>query len=124
MSVIYGSNSAGKAVTETTSASRVSIDVSPIVDSSSTTSSGIASSTTALAASSTRKWYRIQNLGTNPLFVREGASASTTNFDYILSAGTGTDDGLGGSYETHSYSIYTGVITIAGTSPRYVISSR
>lgn len=88
------------------------------------TNSGIASATTALAANEARVSYEIQNLGTNALFVKEGSSASITDFTRILAAGTVDDNGTGGSYETPSGQIYTGIITIAGTSPRYVINER
>ena len=85
---------------------------------------GIASATTAATARTNRASYYIQNLGQNALFVREAAGASTTEFTYILSAGTVNDDGTGGSYESPALQSYTGIITIAGTSPRYVISER
>lgn len=81
----------------------------------------IASSTTAIAANAARKGWLIQNLGTNPLFVRLGASASTTVFHSVLKGGTGNDDGLGGSMSQMDGVIYTGVISIAGTSPRYTV---
>jgi len=80
----------------------------------------IASAATALALNAARGSFLIQNLGTNPLFVRLGAGASTTVFNIVLKGGTGNDDGLGGSYEQSSGIVYTGIITIAGTSPRYV----
>jgi hypothetical protein len=80
----------------------------------------IASAATALAANSTRAAFLIQNLGTNPLFVYLGTGASTTVFSFILKAGTGNDDGIGGLYESKAGSMYTGIITIAGTNARYV----
>lgn len=89
-----------------------------------TTNSGIASATTASAAKPHRVGYSIQNCGTNVLFVKEGASASSTDFDYILAAGTGNDNGTGARYESPAGRIYTGIISIAGTSPRYVISEQ
>lgn len=89
-----------------------------------TTASGIASAATAAAANEARVGYLIQNLGTNPLFVKEGSGATTSDFSYILSAGTANDNGTGGNYETVSEQCYTGVITIAGTSPRYNIIQR
>ena len=89
------------------------------------TNSGIASATTAAAANEARVSYEIQNLGQNPLFVKEGASASATDFTRVLAAGTSANDnGTGGSYESPAGQVYTGVITIAGTSPRYVISEK
>ena len=89
-----------------------------------TTSSNIASATTALAANPARCSYSLQNLGTNPLFVKEGLAASTTVFDYILASGTGNDNGTGAKYDSPSDQVHTGVITIAGTAPRYVIIER
>jgi len=89
-----------------------------------TTNSGIASATSAATANEARMSYKIQNLGTNVLFVREGAGASASVFDHCLAAGSGNDDGTGGSYEQPADQVYTGIITIAGTSPRYVLSQR
>ena len=81
----------------------------------------IASDATALAANADRRSWSIQNLGTNALFVRLGAAASTTVFHYALKAGTVNDDGTGGSVNQEGSAVYTGVITIAGTSPRYTM---
>ena len=80
--------------------------------------SGISSSATALPENENRRTVIIQNLGTNPLFVKFGDGATTTDFDVVLKGGTANDDGLGGvaSFDTLSY---TGIITIAGSSPRY-----
>jgi len=80
----------------------------------------IASSTTALAANSQRGAFMIQNLGTNALFVRYGTGASTTLFHVVLKAATGSDDGTGGSIAMEGATMWTGIISIAGTSPRYV----
>lgn len=80
----------------------------------------IASDATALAANTSRQGWSIQNCGTNALFVRLGAGASTSLFHYVLKAGTGNDDGTGGSASQTDGSVYSGIITIAGTSPRYV----
>lgn len=95
-----------------------------IVKTKTTTRSGIASSTTAASANEARISYKIQNLGQNPLFVKEGSGATTSDFDHVLAAGTANDNGTGGSYESPAGQVYTGVITIAGTSPRYVIIQR
>ena len=81
----------------------------------------IASSTTALAANASRIGWAIQNHGQNPLFLRLASGASTTVFHFILKAGTVNDDGLGGSYQQMSGVVWTGIITIAGTSPRYTV---
>ena len=81
----------------------------------------IASAATALSANTKRNGWQIQNLGTNALFVLLGTGASTTVFHAILKAGTVNDDGLGGSMSQTSGTVYTGIITIAGTTPRYTI---
>lgn len=82
----------------------------------------IASAATALAANTNRILWNIQNLGTNPLFVRLGAGASTTVFHFVLKGGTANDDGLGGLMSNGEGVVYTGIVTIAGTSPRYTVT--
>lgn len=81
----------------------------------------IASAATALAANPRRIGFGIQNLGTNTLFVLLGSGASTTVFHKVLKAGSGNDDGLGGSWDLFEGVIWTGIVTIAGTSPRYTV---
>lgn len=80
----------------------------------------IQSSAIALEANSSRKSWHIQNLGINTLFVRLGDGATTSVFHIVLRGGTGANDGLGGTYEQEG-TIYTGKITVAGTTPSYVI---
>lgn len=78
----------------------------------------ITSAGTLLAENLDRRGLIIQNLnGANALFIKFGASASSTSFDLILKGGAAGDDGLGG---TLSYDVlsYTGVITVAGTTVR------
>lgn len=88
--------------------------------SSNSANSGILTSAgTGLAANVNRVSGRIQNLGTNPLFVKRGDSASTSDFTVVLAAGTGADDGKGG---IHDLGQYTGIVTFAGTSPRCIAS--
>ena len=79
----------------------------------------IASAATALAANTARIGWSIQNLGQNTLFVLLGSGASTTVFHWVLKAGSANDDGLGGVISQMEGVVYTGIITIAGTSPRY-----
>jgi|SRR3990172_8991935 len=88
------------------------------------TNSGIASATTALAANSGRANYFVQNCGQNALFVKEGESASVTDFTFILAAGTANDNGTGASKESETDGCWTGAISVAGTSPRYTITER
>lgn len=81
----------------------------------------IQSSSTALASNTARIAWFIQNLGTNTLYVRLGAGASTSVFHVILKAGTNQDDGLGGTVDQEDGAVYNGIITVAGTSPRYTV---
>lgn len=80
----------------------------------------IQSTATALAANQARGAWSIQNLGTNALFVLMGTGASTSVFHWVLKAGAGNDDGSGGSIAQEAGTVYTGIITVAGSSPRYV----
>lgn len=82
----------------------------------------VATNTTALIANSERKGWYIQNVGINPLFVLLGTGASTTVFHVVLKGGTGAKDGLGGSWGQDGSVIYKGIITVAGTSPSYVVT--
>lgn len=82
----------------------------------------IASAATALAANPARGAWMIQNLGQNELFVRLGAGASTSVFHVVLKKATANDDGTGGSFAQESGVVYQGIVTIAGTNPRYVVT--
>jgi len=77
---------------------------------------------TVIAANASRRGFMVQNLGTNALFVRLGASATTSVFHAVLKGGSGTDDGTGGSYSMMDGAVYTGAVSVAGTSPRLVIT--
>lgn len=81
----------------------------------------IASAATALAANANRLGWGIQNLGQNPLFVLLGAGASATVFHKVLKAGSANDDGLGGSWDDAEGVVWRGIVSIAGTSPRYTV---
>ncbi len=95
--------------------------IGSIVNSQNSNTPTIASASTALAANPARIAWNIQNLGTNTLFVLLGSGASTTVFHFVLKAGTGNDDGSGGSVGMESGAVYDGIITIAGSSPRYTV---
>jgi len=82
----------------------------------------IISSATALSANPARMAFSIQNLGTNPLFLLLGSGASTSVFHTVLKAGTSNDDGTGGVYSMESGTVYNGIVTVAGTSPRYTVT--
>lgn len=77
---------------------------------------------TIMASNTGRIGYLIQNLGTNPLFVRLGAGATTSVFHVILQAGTGADNGTGGILSQENGVVYYGDISVAGTSPRCVVT--
>lgn len=81
----------------------------------------IQSSTTALANNPARVGWMVKNSGTNPLFLLMGSGASTTVFHAVLPAGTTNDDGTGGSFAMEAGVVYTGIVTVAGTSPRYTV---
>lgn len=70
------------------------------------------------SANDNRRTVIVQNLGTNPLFVKFGTGASSSDFDVVLKGGTAPDDGLGGTVSFDVLS-YTGTISSAGTSPRF-----
>lgn len=80
------------------------------------TSAGI-----AIASNNARIGWSIQNLGTNPLFVLLGNGASTTVFHYVLKGGTASDDGLGGSITFTNGTVYSGIVSVAGTTPRFTV---
>lgn len=82
----------------------------------------ILTDTTGLASNTARIGWMIQNLGQNALFVRLGSGASTSVFHVVLRAATANDDGTGGSYSQMEGVVYTGTISVAGTSPRYVLT--
>lgn len=82
----------------------------------------VTSAGTALAANPDRNSWSIQNVGQNPLFIRLGDTASSTVFHYVLKGGTADSDGTGGSYsEDGSGAVYTGLISVAGTTPKFVV---
>lgn len=98
-------------------------DTRSIINSKATanTPSIITSAGVALADNPARAGWSIQNLDTDPLFVLLGTGASTTVFHYVLKGGTGADDGLGALIAQTTGTVYTGPITVAGTTPRFVV---
>ena len=71
---------------------------------------------TVLAAKNAgnRRGWSIQNVGSNPIYVRLGGTASSSVFHYALKAGTADIDGEGGIVEEKAGAVYQGQITIAG----------
>lgn len=113
-----GTNVIGKfGIDQTTpdTTNAVSVIKTPKASSANTPSIGT-SAGDAIASNSSRKAWGIQNLGTNTLYVRMATGASTTVFHFALKPGYATDDGHGGAVHDD---MYTGVVSVAGTSPRY-----
>lgn len=85
--------------------------------SSAATTASVQSAATALDGNGSRIGAIIQNNGTNVLYVYLGSGASTTVRSFTLKAASVNDDGTGGMIVLGNS--YNGIITIAGTSPRY-----
>jgi hypothetical protein len=67
----------------------------------------------------------VQNVGTEPLFVKRGSGASSTDFHYPLAGGLANDDGLGSAVVIDSVvDKFVGPVSFAGTDPRYVAWKR
>jgi hypothetical protein len=92
-----------------------------IVQKSSANTPSIASATLAIASNAARSAWSIQNLGTNTLYVLLGSNGSTTVFHFALKGGSVNDDGTGGSINQTSGVVYTGNVSVYGTSPRYTV---
>lgn len=74
---------------------------------------------TVFTADTARVYFQIQNVGTNPLYLKLGTGASSTDYHEILKAGTGALDGSGGLYKSGTV-VYTGAVSVGGTAPTYV----
>lgn len=83
--------------------------------------SAVLTGATALAANTARRYWNIQNVGTNPLFILLGTGASASQYHKVLKACTGAADGTGGEW-TSGVVVYQGIVTVAGTSPSYVVT--
>jgi hypothetical protein len=85
-----------------------------------TSSAGPIATATALASFPDRVGFSIQNQATSALFVKFGASASTSNYDIVLKGGAGAADGSGGAIFESGPLVYTGIITVAASgTPSY-----
>lgn len=85
--------------------------------------SGIVTSAGDLCAfDGSRRTIILQNLGTNTLYVKLGTTATTSDFDFILKGGAVQDDGNGGIYSEDQLS-YQGIISVAGTAPRCILTT-
>lgn len=62
----------------------------------------------------------LQNCGTGVVYVKRGTGASSSSFNWVLSACTAQDDGLGGSCEIADF---IGVVSIDGAAtPRVAVT--
>jgi hypothetical protein len=74
------------------------------------------STTEIVGANVSRAYIIIQNQGIVPVFLNLGADASATAYNYVLSAGTGAKDGLGGSVKIEGYTGAIDGITASSTA--------
>lgn len=81
----------------------------------------VLTSTAALAANPNRRYFSIQNVGTNPLFIGLGVSASATVYHQVLIGSTVAADGTGGLIQSGTV-VFTGAVSVFGTSPSYVVT--
>ena len=81
----------------------------------------VETSGTALASNPQRIGWSIQNQGTNPLFVLLGSGCTTSVYHYTLKGASVAADGSGGSVAQTEGVVFTGAITVAGTSPSYTV---
>lgn len=96
--------------------------MNPTVRTQNATVTPLASAATALASNKDRVGFMIQNLGTNPLFVKYGSGATSSDFSVVLKGSAVQDDGTGGVLSSADTAVYTGILTTAGTSPRYTVT--
>jgi hypothetical protein len=122
LSTYFKGTGPGDTEVSTTNPLPVQASLSTAAKASSATSAIVAADGTALAASAARKAWSIQNCDDAAVYVKLGASASASDFSFVLKAGTAANDGLGGSWFDD---VYTGIVTIAAAagSPRVVVVS-
>jgi len=73
----------------------------------------------ALASNPARVYFQIQNVGTNPIYMAWGATASSGNCNQVLKADTGALAGAGGIYQSGTV-VYTGTVAVGGTAATYI----
>jgi len=72
-----------------------------------------------------RRELYIQNLATGILYIKYGAEASETSFNFVLAANTATNAGDGGSLNDQGYNGNVSVSGVNGVnSPRYIFWER
>jgi len=68
---------------------------------------------TVLLANANREEVYVQNLATDALYVKYGASAHSTSFNFVLAANTSANAGDGGSLSDLNY---TGIVSVSGAN--------
>lgn len=94
------------------------VSTSPIQSSTISNSTISGSNGTVLAANANRLELFVQNLATGALFVKYGADASSSSFNFVLAANSASNAGDGGSLSDQAY---TGVVSVSGAvGPSYI----
>ena len=76
---------------------------------------------TVLQPNANREELFIQNLQSGNLYVKYGASANSNSFNFILTSGSASGAGDGGSLSDLNY---TGIVSVSGVSPNYICWER
>jgi len=76
---------------------------------------------TVLQANANREELFIQNLQSGNLYVKYGNSADSNSFNFILTSGSASGAGDGGSLSDLNY---TGIVSVSGVSPNYICWER
>ena len=79
---------------------------------------------TALLANANREELYVQNLATGALYVKYGASAHSSSFNFVLAGNTAANAGDGGSLSDLNY---TGIVSVSGANaitPSYITWER
>ena len=83
------------------------------------TQSTVAVSTVAADVTNCKPYHlTVQNIGTQAVYMRVGATAATTNqnYTYILAGGANNNDGTGAMIDISGYTGTISFITASGTS--------
>jgi len=75
----------------------------------------------AIAVNPDRQELYVQNLSNNILYVKYGSTASSSSFNFILSANSVVDAGDGGILSDENYN---GTVSVSGVSPRFIAWER
>ena len=94
--------------------------LSPSQQQYSTATASIATTDSTVGTITAGGKMTLQNCGTAAVYVKRGAGASSSSFNWILNACTAQDDGLGGSCEITDF---VGPISIDGVAtPRVAVT--